>query len=73
MLYGGSVDLFQISQRIFLTLRFILVAVKAIITLLAIIFLENQGWFLHLLFGLENVSKDAAFKLGIDSQEKLIV
>jgi hypothetical protein len=49
MLYGGSVDLFQISNAFFLTLRFILMAVKAIITLLAIIFLENQGWFLHLL------------------------
>jgi hypothetical protein len=72
MLYGESVDLFQTSQRIFLTLRFIWMAIKAIITLLAIIFLENQGWFLHLLSDWK-ISKDTAFKLGIYSQEKLIV
>jgi len=32
-------------------------AVKAIITLLAIIFLENEGWFLHLLSAWKMPSK----------------
>lgn len=49
-----------------------MIAIKAIITLLAIRFLENGGWFLQLLSDWK-ISKDTAFKLGIDSQEKLIV
>ena len=73
MLYGESVDLFQTSQRIFLTLRFILMAVKAIITPACNYILGESRMVPTSFFGLENVSKDTAFKLGIYSQEKLIV
>jgi hypothetical protein len=65
-------DLFQTSQHI-LTLRFILMAVKAIITPACNYIPGESRLVLTSSFGLGNVSEDAAFKLGVDSQEKLIV
>jgi uncharacterized protein YjfI (DUF2170 family) len=73
MLYGGSVDLFQTSQRIFLNFEIHIDGSKSNNNTACNFILGESRLVPTSSFGLENVSKDTAFKLGIDSQEKLIV
>jgi hypothetical protein len=71
MLYGGSVDLFQTSA--FFNFEIHIDGNKSNNNTACNYILGESRMGPTSSFGLENFNKDTAFKLGIDSQEKLIV
>jgi hypothetical protein len=71
MLYGGSVDLFKTST--FFNFEIHIDGNKSNNNTACNYILGESRMVPTSSFGLENFNKDTAFKLGIDSQEKLIV